>query len=331
VLAVVALLLAVVAPAGYRWWQHDEVGPGEVGRCYQTPRTRPQGPFPDEAASLRLSPDPSRAGVMTGDPVEAADRIRPAQYAALVRLDVTVSEGMWQASGWLTRDRAGRTVVVTSAAAVMDNHRRIAVVRLADIKVTDTSGSTAAVTDGCVIYESPTEGFERPGAPPPGKAPIDHDVAVLVLDREIGSGTLQLSEQPARRGTWYATVNLGGTSTIEHPRRYNVLGLGHNRAGLAGWNVLSGLQPFQRASGAADFTDHGASGSAVTTIPTDGRPPQVVGIIIGGFKGRPADPARLRSMFGFELVGRSDATPKIDYITPAAIIAEAIAALPAHR
>jgi hypothetical protein len=45
----------------------------------------------------------------------------------------------------------------------------------------------------------------------------------------------------------------------------------------------------------------------------------------------PASPAVLRSMFGFELVGRSDATPKIDYITPAAIIAEAIAALPAHR
>jgi hypothetical protein len=154
-------------------------------------------------------------------------------------------------------------------------------------------------------------------------------VAVFVLDREVGTGTLQLSGQPATRGTWYTTTNLAGNSTIGQPRHYDVLGVGHSREGLAGWYVLSGLQPFQRATGAADWTDHGASGSAVTTVPTDGSPAQVVGIIVGGYRGRPADPARLRSMFGFELAGPSNATPKIDYITPAAVIAEAIAAVSA--
>jgi len=140
-----------------------------------------------------------------------------------------------------------------------------------------------------------------------------------------------LSSQPPTRGTWYTTTNLAGDSTLDKPRHYDVLGVGHNREGLAGWYVLSGLQPYQRATGAADWTDHGASGSAVTTVPTDGSPAQVVGIIIGGYSGRPADPAWLRSMFAFELAGPSKATPKIDYITPAAVIADAIAAVSTKR
>lgn len=156
-------------------------------------------------------------------------------------------------------------------------------------------------------------------------------MAVLVLDREVGTATLQLSDQPARRGTWYTTTNLAGDNTIDQPRHYDLLGMGHSREGLAGWYLLSGLQPYRRAAGAADWTDHGASGSAVTTIPADGNPPRVVGIIIGGFHDRPADPAWLRSMFGFELTGPTTATPKIDYMTPAAVIAAAIAAASARQ
>jgi hypothetical protein len=328
-LGAVALLAVWAGQAGYRWLDrprhHDRVGPGEIGRCYATPQQRIPSPAEfGPAADLQLRQDPTRA-VMTGDPVDASERTRPILHGALVHVDFTVSGGPWSASGWLTRDRAGRMIVITSAAAVLDLKRQVAAVRLADVTATDADGRTAAVVDGCVIYESPA-GLQSPGTPPPN--PIDYQVAVFVLDHEIGTGTLRLSDQPATRGTWYTTSNLGGASTIGKPRHYDVLGVGPNREPYNGWYVLSGLEPYLRATGAADWTDHGASGSAVTTIPTDGNPPQVVGIIIGGFAGRPAPPDWLHDMFGVQITAPTMATPKIDYITPAAVIAAAIAALP---
>jgi hypothetical protein len=227
------------------------------------------------------------------------------------------TDGKQPTTGFLTRDGDGRLVAVTAGHVVNKYGNR----------VRDSTGRQSAVVADRLIYESSRGSNADLGRPYlPGE--IDRDVAVLVPAAPIGSATLELSLAPPTRGTWYTTTNYSSptfgssASPVDKPSRYDLLGLGRSidPDETVFW-LLSGVQPHRPG---IDATWPGGSGAPVVTIPTDGSPPQVVGIITGGNQHRPAPPRLMRLYYALSVTG--PATPKLDYIVTADVLGEAVSA-----
>ncbi|HSX28735.1 MAG TPA: trypsin-like peptidase domain-containing protein [Candidatus Saccharimonadales bacterium] len=166
---------------------------------------------------------------------------------------VLVAAPNWHGTGFLAKDSAGRTKLIT-AMHVIGNQK------LSAITVTDQQGHSTHPVSGCYTYEK--DGKQIPFQEELGEQVVDIDVAALTLKTKIGTSALTLAVHPPKRGQWVFYNNYQGQDAkVKHSSSYTGLLTSVQKNQII---ALTGLQSERHAAGADNYINGpGASGGAV--------------------------------------------------------------------
>lgn len=204
--------------------------------CFTKPPTEPVKSETTKWDSyIELTPDPN-TGSVVGNPGPLAPNVEKKVQGALVEIEDDNGRG----SGFLVAPD-----IAVTAAHVPDSINGT---------VTDSKGRVAHIKGGCYIHQD-----KGKPANLQGETAVSLDIAVLRLDRKIGSSTLKIASAPAERGSWVTFVNAQGAFTPQHPAVYNGLALTSD-TDKEGASVLAGIDPRGSDDLESYIADGGCSG-----------------------------------------------------------------------
>ncbi len=175
---------------------------------------------------------------------------------------VVVESELGTASGFITKDARGESVVVTAAHVVAPGN-------IEDITVYDNRRQKSTVTAGCYVFENRT-GLVAPN--PNDSKQAEHDIAILKLTQPLGQRTLNLSLDPPKRGEWVIFSNYQKDSLPPNIVSYS--GLVLSNPPVSNYQVVTGIhgfpdRPRADANKAAHRVQGGASGGPVLDLNGD--------------------------------------------------------------